>query len=98
MRNDSQGVPLTAEQQKQAQAIDKEIRAFEEKLGKMSNDELKNVATKLEQAERAMLMEKIDTELQVMKDTVLKPGDGAASASAAAAAGSAAVVVNDSSS
>lgn len=96
MANDSQGVPLTPEQQKQAQAIDKEVKAFEGKLDKMSNAELKDVATKLEQAERAMLLEKIDAELKVMKDTMLKPGDGTASASAAAAAGSAAVVVNDS--
>jgi hypothetical protein len=93
--DDKQGVPLTAGQKEQAKALDKEIEAFEGKLTKMSNAELKDVATKLEQAERAMLLEKIDAELKVMKDTVLKPGDGAASASAAAAAGSAAVVVNE---
>ncbi|MDT8903403.1 hypothetical protein [Anaeroselena agilis] len=89
----SQEVPLTAEQQKAAQAIQKQIEAFESMLGQKSNSELKEIATRLETVEREMLLEKIDQQLQTMKETIVKPGDAAASA---AAAGAATVVLNES--
>lgn len=92
---DSQGIPLAAGQKQQEQAVRQQIDNFETELANKSNSELREIATKLESAEREMLLEKIDQELQLIKETVVKPGDGAADASAAASAGAAAVVVNE---
>lgn len=91
----TRGVPLTAQQEQTAQTIQQQIEDFEGKLEQKSNTELKNIATKLETAEREMLLEKIDQELQTMKETIVNPGDAAASA---AAAGAATVVLNETSS
>lgn len=89
------GVPLSNGEKKQAQIIDQQIQNFEQQLEHKSNSTLSEMATQLETVEREMLMEKIDNELKVIKDTIVKPGDGASTAEAGASA-AAAVAVNNS--
>jgi hypothetical protein len=93
MPNNNQGVPLSDSQKQTAQAIEQQIQDFEQKLKGKSNSELKEIATALETVEREMLLEKIDQELQLVKETIVKPGDAASAAAAAAV-----VVANNSSS
>lgn len=88
------GVPLSAGEQQQAQQLEGQIRAIEQRLEGMSNSELRDIATKLESVERAALLEKIDNELHTIQETIVKPGD-AASTSAAGASAAAAVVINE---
>lgn len=92
--NGSRGVPLTAEQQQTDQGIQQQIESFESQLEQKSNTQLKDIATKLESVEREALLEKIDQELQTVKEAIVKPGDSSASVSAATA-GAAAVVLNE---
>lgn len=60
----------------------------------MSNNELRDIASKLESVERAALLEKIDNELHTLKKTTVKPGDVASTAAAGASA-AAVVVLNE---
>ena len=89
-----QGATLTASarQQQTSQAVQQQIDDFERNLQSKSNAELKGIANQLETTEREMLLEKIDQELQTIKETVVKPGDAA---EATAAAGAASVVINE---
>ena len=81
-QNATQGVPLSNKQKQQAQAIEQQIQGFEVKLGNSSNSELAQISTKFETVERAMLLEKIDNELHIIKDTIVQPGDGESTADA----------------
>jgi hypothetical protein len=92
MPKDNPEIPLSEKQKQQEQAIDKQIEDFKQTLKKKSNSEIKEIATQLDVVERKMLLKKIDRELEVVKDTIVKPGDG----SADAAAGAAAVTINSS--
>ncbi|VBB05209.1 Hypothetical protein LUCI_0416 [Lucifera butyrica] len=89
MPDSNQEASAGTKQNQVTQAVDQQIQGFEQQLQQKSNSELKEVATKLETVERNMLLQKIDSELQTIKETVVKPGDGAA-----ATAGAAATVVN----
>lgn len=92
--NPNQGVPLSGEEQKQAQAIEQQIQGFEQQLEQKSNSQLKEISTRFETVEREMLLEKIDNELHTIKDTIVKPGDTASTAAAGTSA-AAAVAINN---
>lgn len=81
---EKQGVPLSPKQQALAQQVEGQIQEFEKQLETKSNDDLKQIATKLESVERAMLLEKIDNQLHTIKNTAVEPGDGASPAAAGA--------------
>lgn len=81
--NNNQGVPLTPNERQQSREINQHIQKFEESLDQLSNSELKKTAEQLETVEREMLMEKIDNELETIKETVVQPGNAAAGASVA---------------
>jgi hypothetical protein len=84
---------LNAEQQQQAEKIDQQIQDFEQQLKSKSNADLKQIANQLDTVEREMLLEKIDQQLQTIKETLVKPGDMAASTAAAGAGAAAAVAI-----
>jgi hypothetical protein len=80
-----QSVPLSPKQQQASQVMEQQIQNFEKQLEVKSNDELKTLATNLETVERNVLLEKIDKELNTVKETLIKPGDGVSVAAAAGA-------------
>lgn len=88
-KQNNQGVPLNAKEQQQSQQMDQQIQQFEQQLQSKSNTELKQISGQLETVERQMLLEKIDNELQTMKETIVKPGDIASTAAAGAASAAA---------
>ncbi|KYZ77053.1 hypothetical protein AXX12_02630 [Anaerosporomusa subterranea] len=69
-----QGVPLTPNEQHQSEVINQHIEKFKESLDQRSNLELKRTAEQLETVEREMLMQKIDNELQTIKEAAIQPG------------------------
>ena len=71
----NQGASLNAEEPQKAQGVEQQIQNFEQQLESKSNSDLKQIATKLETAERSMLLEKIDNQVQAIKDTIVKPGE-----------------------
>ena len=52
------------------QDVDQQIQSFKKQLEQKSNSELAAISTQLENAERSVLMEKINSQLEVIKDTV----------------------------
>lgn len=84
-QSSTQDASLNAEEPQKAQGVEQQIQNFEQQLESKSNSDLKQIATKLETAERSMLLEKIDNQVQTIKDTIVKPGDGASTAAAGAA-------------
>lgn len=87
-----QGIPLSQSQQAAAGKIEGQIKMIEQQLTGASNSELKEISTKLESVERAMLLEKIDNQLHTMKETIVKPGDGVSTAADGTAAARASVI------
>lgn len=75
-----QGIPLSAKGQQLSQQLEQQITQFEQQLNSKSNAEIKQLSEQLETVERQMLLEKVDNELQTIKETVIRPGDIASTA------------------
>lgn len=59
-----------------ADLLEQQIQTIEQKLAQMPASELKTVTAKLEEAEKSMLLQKIDNQLHTMKDAAAQSEAG----------------------
>lgn len=81
--------PLSSKAEQLSTKLDELIGNFEENLKSKSNRELSTISKQLSIIERAMLLEKIDNQLNSMKESVIRPGDVNSPAAIGASAASA---------